>query len=490
VTIEELARGVIATGFENDHVTELPRFGGYLLFARNGTSVERARAISDTLRARDGTQIPPLIAVDQEGGRVIRVRDGVEPMPSMMALGATGDAELAGRAGEQVAFDLRRSGYNFNFAPVLDLALDPTNTVIGTRSLGSDPGEVARLGEAFARGLERGGVDSCYKHFPGHGSTGSDSHVDLPVVDADEATLRRRDFAPFAAVAKTARAIMGAHVVVRALDADRPATLSGLIAGRLLRDEMGFDGAFLTDCLEMGAVAKDGTVDSAVAAIAAGADLLLVSHNVDLAIAAARAIERAVRDGAIPVERLRAAFDRVVRLRAAASAPRAIDEFPPHPGIGREIARRAITLVRGVPHADPTASFVVSFTDSSDEALRREAPVLEELAVAIDPRAGEEDHAMEMLDRSGRRPIVLARRAHLYPAQVRGIAKIVARYPDAVVVSMLEPFDLPLFSNARHVLASYGDDPASIGGLADVLFSGMMPQGRLPVDIAVAVANG
>jgi len=489
VTIEQLARGVIATGFENDRVHELPHFGGYLLFARNGTSVERVRGITDILREREDGDMPPLIGVDQEGGRVARLREGVEPMPSMMALGATGDCELAGRAGEQVAFDLRRAGFTFNFAPVLDLALDPTSTVIGTRSLGADPAQTARMGEAFARGLERGGIIGCYKHFPGHGSTGTDSHVDMPVVDLDESTLRRRDLSPFAAVAKNARAIMGAHVLVRVLDAQRPATLSRRIATTLLREELGFQGALLTDCLEMGAVAKDGTVDSAVAAISAGADLLLVSHNVDLAVASARAIERAVNDGTIPIERLQDAYDRVMRLRASAQWPLEIDAFAPHPGVGREIARRAVTLVRGVPHADPTTSFVLSFTDSSEEALRREAPVLEELALDIDPDDSEVDRAIDALERSERRAIVLTRRAHLYPSQARAIAKIVERNPDAVVVSVLEPFDVPLFTDARHVLACYGDDVASIGGLADVLFGGVMPQGRIPVDVAVATTR-
>ncbi|HEY6325657.1 MAG TPA: glycoside hydrolase family 3 N-terminal domain-containing protein, partial [Candidatus Cybelea sp.] len=141
----ELARGVVMAGIAGARLDgDFPRFGGYLLFARDATLAE-VRALTDELRARDGD---PLIAIDQEGGRVVRLGEGVEPMPPMMALGAADDLELTRRAGEQTAFDLRRAGCTLDFAPVLDLALDPRNTVIGTRSFGADPRRVAGLGAA------------------------------------------------------------------------------------------------------------------------------------------------------------------------------------------------------------------------------------------------------------------------------------------------------------------------------------------------------
>ena len=138
--IDELARGVIAAGFHGETFDPaLPEFGAYVLFARNVASLQQVRTLTDALRARPFDGIPPLIAVDQEGGRVARLLDDVEPMPSMMALGAVADLELAGRAGEQTAFDLRRAGFTLNFAPVLDLACTAENTAIGTRSIGADP---------------------------------------------------------------------------------------------------------------------------------------------------------------------------------------------------------------------------------------------------------------------------------------------------------------------------------------------------------------
>lgn len=477
--VAELARGVILTG-----LTDIPTshehagFAGYVLFSRNGASVAELRFFTDMLRA-EYLNAAPIIAIDQEGGTVARLRDGVEAIPSMMALGAAADLELTRRAGEQTAFDLRRAGCTMDFAPVLDLALDPHNTVIGTRSFGDNPPKVAAQGLAFARGLQRGGIAACFKHFPGHGATSVDSHRALPVLDIDETTLLERDVAPFAAVAREASAFMSAHVLIPSLDSQRPATLSRHIATDLLRSKLGFEGVLVTDCLEMDALAGLGPVESAIEALNAGADLLLFSHHVELALAAATAIEAAVEEGRVPMQRLQQAHARVARLRQA-SPPLPLDAFAPHPNVGREIGRRAITLVRGVPEADPVASFAVSFGGDVG-LLQREAPALEGLSAPLDPSAADVDHVLASLAQSERRALLLARRAHLHPAQAGAIATILHGNPDAVVVSQLEPFDLPLFGAARHLLAAYGDDLASVGGLADVLFGSSMPTGQLPV---------
>ena len=207
---------------------------------------------------------------------------------------------------------------------------------------------------------------------------------------------------------------------------------------------------------------------------------MLFSHDLDLAVAAAQAVEAAVSDGRIPLERLQEAHARVTRLREAGVVPLPLDALAPHPGVGREIGRRAVTLVRGLPHADPVASIAVSF-GGSGAMLRREAPALEELSASIDPAAEETKVILDKLAQSQRRPLLLAQRARRYSAQAGAIAEILDRYPDALVVSLFEPFDLGLFGNARHLLAAYGDDEASIGGIADVIFGGSMPTGRLPV---------
>jgi beta-N-acetylhexosaminidase len=478
----QLARGIIMAGIDGTSFdSSLPRFGGYLILARDGATLREIRALTDALRER--AEAPVVIAVDQEGGRVARLRQGVEPMPPAMAFGAADELESTQRAGEQVAFDLRRAGCTLDFAPVLDLALESSNTVIGTRSFGSDPEVVALLGSAFARGLRQGGILPCYKHFPGHGATGVDSHEALPLIDAGEAALRHRDLVPFSAVAPDAPAMMSAHVLVRAFDARQPATLSHRILHDLLRRQLGFSGAVVTDCLEMKAVGSRGSVRSAVEALAAGADLLVFSHDVELAASAAAAITNAVQEGRVPLQRLQEAHARVSRLSEAGSAALAIDAFPPHPGIGREVARRAMTSIRGVPEIDPVATVALSFGGTAP-VLHREAPALEEILIPMDPDAEQTAALLATLAQRERRPLLLSRRAHLHPAQARSIQEIVGCYPDALVVSLLEPFDLPLFTEARHLVAAYGDDAASIGGLADVLFSGHLATGRLPVALS------
>jgi beta-N-acetylhexosaminidase len=497
--MKRFAAGVIVTGFDATSLDEaaiarLRRtpFAGFILFARNVESLAQVRELTDRLRAFD--EPPPLLTIDQEGGRVTRVRDGVEELPTMMALGATRDPGLALRAGEQLAFDLRRAGFTHDFAPVVDLALDPMNTVIGARAFGEAPQLVTEMAGAFLRGLQRGGVAGTLKHFPGHGDTAVDSHLDLPVIRADAATLRERDLVPFAELASEAASIMAAHVVADAFDVALPASLSPRLLTGLLREEWRYDGVCFTDCLQMSAIARGiGTVDGVASAIAAGADCAIVSHDLELAEAAAEHLASEVEAGRIPHERLDEAFERVMRLRRSASPPLPLDAPSPHPRIGREIARRAVTRIRGIAHADPTASIAISFSGTTTEgaqgtleatvSLASQAPALAEHIVPLDPSDVDVAAALDAVARSRRRPIVLMRRAHLVPAQARAVATILERFPDALVVSVREPYDCALFPQAQHLLATYGDNTASLGGLADVIFSDGVATGVLPVDL-------
>ncbi len=322
VSLLNLAASVVVTGVREEDLRDTRwsgyPFGGFIFFDRNTGSLAELRALTDRLRAR--YDLAPILAIDQEGGRVMRLREGVAPMPCAAEIG--GDAELAERIGTRCASDLRRAGCNLDFAPVVDLAVDPKNVVIGDRSFGSDPHVVAGSARAFARGLEGGGVVATYKHFPGHGATAIDSHHALPIISLDEGTLRSRDLVPFAAVASSARAMMTAHVVVTALDPGVPATLSSRILTTLLRGELGFDGVCFTDCLQMQAVASEyGSVEGAWRALRAGADALTVSHDPTLAVAIAQRVARAVEEGELAPERLHEAAGRLERLRALLQPP-------------------------------------------------------------------------------------------------------------------------------------------------------------------------
>ncbi|MGH7716331.1 MAG: beta-N-acetylhexosaminidase, partial [Vulcanimicrobiaceae bacterium] len=305
--VAELAAQVVCTGFIGTGETDVPLdamaelgIRATILFPRNFESCEQVRGLTAMLQRALSDETPALIGVDQEGGAVARLREGVVALPSMMALGATRDPDLARRAGRRLGADLRALGINLNFAPVLDLALEPRNTVIGTRSFGEDPHVVSQLGCAFADGLRAGGVIAVGKHFPGHGGTATDSHVALPVVSASGATLRARDFVPFAgAIEAGIPALMTGHLSVTALDADAPATISPKILRGVLRDELRFGGVLFSDCVEMAAL---GEANASIAprGLSAGVDCILISHRLDLAEAAIAAISRAVDDGRLP----------------------------------------------------------------------------------------------------------------------------------------------------------------------------------------------
>ena len=498
--IRALAAGVIAGGFDGYDVTpEIAaaiddlKLGGWILFGRNTRTVEQARALTDAIRTHYPADLPPILAIDQEGGRVARLREGLEQIPAMMAVAATGDEGLARRAGEQMAFDLRRVGVNVDYAPVLDLALERMNTVIGSRSFGAAPRRAAAFAGAFAEGLESGGMVATFKHFPGHGSTALDSHLELPTIDVDETTLRSRDLLPFSLLLPRARALMTAHIVARAFDPVNAATLSHAILTDLLRGEMGFRGVAFTDCMEMDAIARTvGSAEGAVDALIAGADCVLISHRLSIVREAIDLIEKAVAAGSLTRERLEEAHDRVLDLRRGLSAPLPLDAVPPYPGIGREIGRRAVTLVRGEPAAYPATDVVVSFEGTTTEGVQGthsqhaelQAEGLEHVYAPLDPDDVAIERLSETLARSRKRPVVLMRRAHIYPGQSRAIERILASHPDALLISTREPFDAAEFARARNVLCTYGDDRPSIDGLSDVIFGGAAPTGALPLEIA------
>jgi beta-N-acetylhexosaminidase len=463
--------------------------GAVVLFAPNVSTLDDTRALVASARAAIGGAAPALVCIDQEGGRVVRLRFADESMPSMMALGATRDSVLAERAGERLANELRAIGANVNFAPVLDLALEPQGTVIGTRSLGSDPQMVAALGVALVHGMQGRSVAATPKHFPGHGATALDSHLTLPVVSADAETLRARDLVPFAAAFHAgARAVMTAHVVVPAFDAAAPATLSPRVLTGLLREELGFRGVCFTDCLTMDAIAREpGTARGAALALAAGADVAVISHDLAPARAARDAIVSAVRAGSLPLERLEEAADRVAQLRGwAAQAALPIDLVDD--GLAREIARSAIAVIRGVPrvHAAQPVT-IVSFEGAVADgiaggdakrpslslALRRRRVKSELLRVALEPDEAMLETLLEVARaQRDRQFVIVARRAHRYAAQRDGIDALLDVAPDAIVVSALEPFDRDALGRARVLLCTYGDEPANIEALADLLTAG------------------
>lgn len=295
---------------------------GAILFRRNLGPPEQTAALCRRLKTRANR--PFLLAVDQEGGRVARLRGPpFTALPPMRVLGERGDSALAERAGRLLAFELSAVGFDLDFAPVLDVDTQPANPVIGDRAFARTPDEVARIGVALARGLEAGGVASCGKHFPGHGDTLQDSHLALPRLAHPLARLRDVELLPFAAYARAQLAsIMTAHVIFEAVDPSVPATLSEKAISGILRRELGFQGVVVSDDLEMRAIADLLPVEEAVVLGArAGVDLFLVCHHAEVQRRALEALVHAVESGQLARERILEANRRLDVLEKGFSRP-------------------------------------------------------------------------------------------------------------------------------------------------------------------------
>lgn len=316
-------------GFDGTSVTaELASFikeykpGGIILFSRNLQSVEQIVELTNHLQ-RCSPHSPLLISIDQEGGRVSRLPKEFTIFPPCEVLGRCNSSELAYAAAATVAKELKTVGINMNMSPVLDVNSNPANPVIGDRAFGSTPGPVCELGLATAGGLQDNRVIACGKHFPGHGDTNADSHKELPVVTASRERLEQIEFPPFRhAAAHGVATMMTAHVLYRSLDDTVPATLSPAIIGTLLRQELHYDGVVLTDDLEMHAIIDHyGVEDATVRAILAGCDMPLICKDRNREVAAIHALDKAVADGTVTVERLEESLARITRLKERFLSP-------------------------------------------------------------------------------------------------------------------------------------------------------------------------
>jgi len=329
------------------------------------------------------SRLPLLVAADLESGPAQRFRGGTI-FPGNMALGATGREDDAYAVGRVIAREARAVGIHMDFAPVVDVNNNPANPIINIRSFGEDPVHVGRMGAAFIRGLRDNGVLATAKHFPGHGDTGADSHIMLPVIRTDRARLDSIELVPFRiAVHAGVDAVMTAHIALPLVTGDSalPATLSAIVVDTILRGEMGFRGLVVTDALNMGAVVnRYGAAQAAVLALKAGADILLMPTDVRAAV---DAIVNAVASGDIPLERLEQSVQRVLdaKERLGLFRRRLVDlnQVARHVGTREDrqtaeaIARRSLVLVRDdsglVPLPEARRVLVVAINDEGSTAL-------------------------------------------------------------------------------------------------------------------------
>lgn len=316
-----LVAGVAGTdaGTDGALAVETYQVGGLIYFSRNAESAGQLVDLTNQLKALNGDYIPQFIGIDQEGGRVDRMPPEVKDTPSAYRVGQAGGAADYGAV---LAAECSAFGCNVDFAPSLDIWSNPENTVIGNRAFGTDVNTVTSAGLETLNAMTAGGVIPVIKHFPGHGDTREDSHVELPVVTDSLDALRQEALAPFSAAidampgGQALPAVMVSHILLTAVDDTYPATLSPAVVDGLLRGDLGFDGVVFTDDMTMGAIADTWSLGEAcVLAINAGCDCLLICHGSDNLTAARNALLDAVEEGRISQERLDESVYRILRLK-------------------------------------------------------------------------------------------------------------------------------------------------------------------------------
>jgi len=502
--------------------------GGVIYFdtGRGADNVRNPRQIAtlsnglQTAATSQPTPIPLLISTDQEGGSLVfRLAAPATAMPGNMALGAGRSAADAHRSAVVIGTELAAVGINQNYAPVADVNVNPNNPVIGIRSVGENSQLAAELVAAQVDGYHDAGVATVAKHFPGHGDTAVDSHFGLPEVTHTREQLEAIDLPPFrAAIGRGVDTIMTAHVVLRSVDpSGAPATMSKPILTGLLRDELGYDGLIVTDALDMrGATGTYPPNVAPVEAVKAGADMLVLAPQMDVAYAA---VLEAVRSGEISQRRLDESVYRILRLKfqrglfrnpfVDAEQAVAVVGAPDHLADAQAITERTTTLVRNdagllplsrEPRDVLVTGWGVTTTRLIGEAITRRGQTVTVIETGLTPTPA---RIAEVAGQAANYDLVVVstnNAASINPAtglpttsaalQQAFVAALVASGTPVVVSGMRNPFDISRLPAVSTYIATYGYTAHAIESLGGVLFGDVNPVGRLPVTIPRADGSG
>ncbi len=500
----------LATGFPGTKLTEdfirmvkQYKIANVILFRENIESETQLRRLCEDIQllVMQQTGHVAFITIDQEGGAVTRLPETCVNIPGAMALAATGEPKNAYIAGRITGAELRSLGVNFNLAPSVDVNCNPANPIIGVRSYGDTADTVCRFGAEMVRGLHAGGVLCSAKHFPGHGDTGTDSHLALPCVDKPREELEKMELAPFRAmIAAGVPAIMTTHILFPTLDASGvPATMSRPIITDLLRGEMGFDGLVISDCMEMQAIQKYyGTISGVLAAMRAGVDLVFLSHSTCKAGEAAEAAYAALEKGELSAEEMMQSATRILyakqnlarsvpeRFDAAAAAEaseallRATITEVQVPAAGRP-ALGANPLCLGCPpYRTGLVGNVVDDVKATFPAML--APLLggEGVTTPIDP-TDDEIAALAAKAAHYTGLVIGTYNGHLHPAQLCLVRALAGLGKPIAAVALRNPYDLCDLPANVYALEAYEYTAQSTRAVADVLCGKCAAPGRLPV---------
>lgn len=488
---------------------------GIVYFGPNAQSPGQVLALSQDLQrvaANSGRGVPLFIAIDHEGGRIFRFSEGLTHFPSPMALGAANFSDLTYQVGAASAQELISVGINVNLAPVLDVNDEPLNPVIGTRSFGGFADRVSTMGVAYIQGLQRGNVIAVAKHFPGHGSTTTDSHTALPVINKTLEQLNQSDLLPFrASIDAGVGMILVGHISNRTIDpSGRPASLSPVLVQQLLRDQMGYEGVVMTDAMSMGALAGYNVSETAVLATQAGCDVLAYT-NPEAAIASYNAILSAVQRGVIPNSRIDEAARRILILKerfglfAQPLPPDGDIPYEEHSSLARQVANQAITasgrlsvpaiqspsVLLVTPDALPPGSVTGDGVSLLGELLQAQGIQVDEYVYEVE-NTGQTAVIQAQVGRAiGAYPLAvvvtwnaLLHQANLGDAsQVSLLKAVLSSGTPTIVVAGDSPFDLELVGSNQPALATFGGLPEQIEALAAALLAKAAPPGVMPVNI-------
>jgi len=477
--------------------------GGIALFSRNIRSISQVARFTAQLRALL-PKVPPFIAVDQEGGNVVRLREPATVLPSNMALGAANDFALTTRAADAMGHDLWLLGFNMNLAPVLDVNSNPHNPVIGIRSFGENPYRVGNHGAAFVQGLQGAGVSGVAKHFPGHGDTGSDSHYAMPSLPHDRERLLSLELVPFQrAIEAGLDAVMTAHISLPAIEGEEgvPATVSHKVLTGLLRETLGFEGIILTDGLEMkGIVDAYGSGPAAVKAIQAGADMVLILWTKERKEEVHRALLSAVAQGSISSARLDQSVRRILRTKLRRGV---VDRPPPSAEqaiallgngkrgheLAREISEKSVTTVISQVGLTPIDRkrfkriLLLSADDTFIRELGRRIPGVRSVRTASVPtheRRSRDIASTLRLCHSSDLLIVAA--LNQYQTDMIQVIRPRCKLP-ILMVSLGSPYLLEVASSVDAYVTSYSFQGSSSAAVARFLAGEIASKGTLPVSL-------
>lgn len=500
----------------SDDIKELIRehhVGGIILFGRNIGTPQEILSLTQELQqvAKDaGHEHPLLICIDQENGVVRRLGEGTTIFPGAMLLGATGEPENAYQVGVATGKELKALGINWNLAPVMDVNNNPENPVIGVRSFGEAADKVSEFGRMAMKGMQEAGVITTLKHFPGHGDTNVDSHLDLPVISHNIERLEQIELKPFIDSIKAgADTIMSAHVYFPAIEDTPgvPATLSRKVITGLLREKLGFDGVVTTDCMEMNAIANTiGTAKGGVEAIKAGVDLIMVSHLHHLQKETIDAIVAAVQSGEVDDAQIEAAVTRVTRLKekycswdeVGSSQVPSIVGGKEHQQLAHDIYRQGITIVKYneilplkdkrvlVIYSENKYTMQVEDKRYSSMYLGEAIKEIDETAEVVElsnPATGEEIQEVAAKAQHYDAVIVGTLTVQKGDAQTKLVEELANIGVPVVVVATRSPYDLAFLPEVQAYICTYEFPYPALKMAAKAIYGLEKVTGKLPVTI-------